>query len=116
MFTGMFGFFAKDKVDNSYSNNGQKKSNLSLSYGGGKINHNYSINSSAWTAKYHAIIALTKFSVNTSESLVTSIAASQTTTKFEHIAEKTFNCALLIVNELCINTQRIRILAINQYV
>lgn len=96
MFAGMFVFFTKYKVNNSDGNNSQKESNLSLSYGGSKIDHNSSVNSSALTAMYHAIIAPTRFSVNTSRFLVTNIAASQITTKFEHMVDKTFSCALFI--------------------
>lgn len=64
-----------------------------------QINHNISSSfSSAKIARFQNIIAPSILKVNTAKSLVTGIAAIKTTTRFEQTAEKTFNCAEVMVN------------------
>lgn len=104
MFTRFIRLFTKGYIHQSNSNNCQKESNLSLSYSWSQINHNSSDNPSVLTAKYHATIALTKFSVNISGSLVPNGATNHTTTRFEQIAENTLSCGLLGSNDNFIYT------------
>lgn len=88
MFTG---FFTKYIPNNSKGNNTQKSCNLCFSNLLGQIYHSSSKTSSDQTASFQNIIAATRLKINERGLLVAKFATSQTTTKLEQIAEKTFN-------------------------
>lgn len=96
MFTGFWRYFAKSDHSQSKSYHHQSKSYLTLLDILCQIYHNFSDNSSALADMYQPTVTPIKLAVKVMKSLVANMATTQTTTKFEDIADNTLSCDLML--------------------